>query len=141
MEYAEQGDVDNLITRHKTANKPIDEKEIWNIVTCSLKGLRDLHKQNIIHRDIKPANLLVCKDMNVKLGDLNVSKMLKNDDLAKTQVCTPYYCPPEIWKDKPYDTKCDIWSLGCVIYELCTGFQPFRADSMIALADKVAKGE
>lgn len=101
MEYAENGDVDNLIKKHKTARKAVDEKEIWNIVTCALKGLRDLHRQNIIHRDIKPANLFVSKDKHVKLGDLNVSKLLKGEELAKTQTGTPYYCPPEIWDDKP----------------------------------------
>jgi NIMA (never in mitosis gene a)-related kinase len=89
MEHAEHGDVDNLIKKYKTAHKAVDEKEIWNIVTCSLKGLRDLHKQNIIHRDIKPANLFVCSNKQVKLGDLNVSKMLKNNDLAQTQTGTP----------------------------------------------------
>jgi len=90
MEYAENGDVDALIKRHKTAHKAVDEKEVWNIVTCALKGLRDLHHQHIIHRDIKPANLFVCGNRHVKLGDLNVSKLLKNNDLAKTQTGTPY---------------------------------------------------
>lgn len=90
MEYAENGDVDALIKRHKTAHKAVDEKEVWNIVTCALKGLRDLHQQHIIHRDIKPANLFVCGNRHVKLGDLNVSKLLKNNDLAKTQTGTPY---------------------------------------------------
>lgn len=90
MEYAECGDVDSLIKKHKSTRKSIDEKEIWNIIECSLKGLRDLHKNNIIHRDIKPANLFICKDRKVKLGDLNVSKMLKCDnELAKTQTGTP----------------------------------------------------
>lgn len=140
-EQAEHGDVDMLIKRHKAASKAVDEKEIWKIISQALKGLRDLHKQNIIHRDIKPANLLVCKHKNVKLADLNVSTILKNDKLAQTQVCTPYQCPPEIWTDKPYDSKCDIWSLGIVAYELCTGCQPFRADSMVELANKVSKGE
>jgi NIMA (never in mitosis gene a)-related kinase len=68
----------------------VEEKDIWNIVECSLKGLRDLHKMNILHRDIKPANLFVCKDKKIKLGDLNVSKMLKSgDELAQTQTGTP----------------------------------------------------
>jgi serine/threonine protein kinase len=90
MEYAECGDVDSMIKKHKTSRKPIDEQDIWNIISCSLKGLRDLHQNNIIHRDIKPANLFVCRDKKVKLGDLNVSKMLKhNDELAKTQTGTP----------------------------------------------------
>ncbi len=54
----------------------------------------------------------------VLLGDLNVSKLSKND-FAKTQTGTPYYASPEVWREDPYDFKTDIWSLGCVMYELC----------------------
>jgi len=65
---------------------------------------------NIIHRDIKPANIFITDDlMNVKIGDLNVSKVLKQD-LAKTQIGTPYYLAPEIWNMKSYDYKADVFS-------------------------------
>lgn len=80
------------------------------------------------------------KDLTVKLGDLNVSKVAKNS-LAYTQTGTPYYASPEVWKDKPYDYKSDIWSLGCVLYEMMTLKPPFRADSMHNLCKKVVKGQ
>jgi NIMA (never in mitosis gene a)-related kinase len=51
-----------------------------------------------------------------------------------TQTGTPYYASPEVWQDKPYDHKSDIWSLGCVLYEMLTLLPPFRASSMQALA-------
>ena len=51
----------------------------------------------------------------------------------QTQTGTPYYASPEVWLDKAYDSKCDIWSLGCVIYELCTGHPPFLAKDMAGL--------
>ena len=70
---------------------------------------------NILHRDIKCANILMGKDDQAMLGDLNVSIISKNG-LAFTQIGTPYYACPEIWNDKPYNHKSDIWSLGCVIY-------------------------
>ena len=70
---------------------------------------------NILHRDIKCANILMGKDDQAMLGDLNVSIISKNG-LAFTQTGTPYYASPEIWNDKPYNHKSDIWSLGCVIY-------------------------
>ncbi len=57
-----------------------------------------------------------------------------------TQTGTPYYASPEVWKDKPYDNKCDIWSLGCVFYELASLHPPFRAQSMKDLAGKVIRG-
>ena len=77
----------------------------------------------ILHRDIKSANVFLNKNGLVKLGDLNVSKIVRS--LCQTQTGTPYYASPEIWLDKPYDIKSDIWSLGCVIYEMITLRPPF----------------
>lgn len=70
---------------------------------------------------------------------MNVSKIAKNG-LLYTQTGTPYYASPEVWKDKPYDSKSDIWSLGCVIYEMATLKPPFRAEDMDGLYQKVIKG-
>ena len=79
------------------------------------KGLYSLHSNKILHRDLKSANIFIAADGTYKLGDLNISKVLKRD-LAQTQTGTPYYCSPEVWKNKPYGVKSDIWSLGCVLY-------------------------
>ena len=76
----------------------------------------------------------------VKLGDLNVSKVAKGG-LLRTQTGTPYYACPEVWKDMPYDNKSDIWSLGCVLYEMCTKQPPFRAADMKGLYTKVVSGK
>lgn len=70
---------------------------------------------------------------------MNVSKIAKNG-LLYTQTGTPYYASPEVWMDKPYDCKSDIWSLGCVIYEMVTLKPPFRAEDMEGLYKKVVKG-
>jgi len=78
-------------------------------------------------------------DKTVKLGDLNVSKITKKG-LGYTQTGTPYYASPEVWKDQPYDAKSDIWSLGCVLYEMITLKPPFRAADMQGLYKKVLKG-
>lgn len=74
-----------------------------------------------------------------KLGDLNVSIASKNG-MAYTQTGTPYYAAPEVWNSKAYDSKCDIWSLGCVIYELVTHKPPFHGNGMEDLWKKVNKG-
>lgn len=79
----------------------------------------------IIHRDIKSANLFLTEDFEqIKLGDLNVAKIAKND-LASTQIGTPYYLAPEIWDNKIYDYRCDVYSLGTVIFEMATQKLPF----------------
>lgn len=75
-----------------------------------------------------------------KLGDLNVSKLAKKG-LLYTQTGTPYYASPEVWKEQPYDQKSDMWSLGCVIYEMATLHPPFRAEDREGLSRKVMHGE
>ena len=89
---------------------------------------------------MKSANIFLYKDHTAKLGDLNVSKVAKNG-LCQTQTGTPYYASPEVWEDKPYDLKSDIWSLGCVLYEMCALVPPFRADDMRGLCRRVLKGQ
>ena len=102
-----------------------------------LSALRTLHACNIIHRDLKSANIFLCEDRKqVKLGDMNVSKILKKD-FASTQTGTPYYASPEVWRDEDYNAKADIWSLGCVIFELCNLKQPFQASGLDRLYKKV----
>jgi NIMA (never in mitosis gene a)-related kinase len=82
-----------------------------------VRGLKALHNFKILHRDLKSANVFLNKDGDAKLGDLNVSKVAKKG-LLYTQTGTPYYASPEVWKDQPYDSKSDLWSLGCVLYEI-----------------------
>lgn len=103
-----------------------------------LKGLKFLHANNIIHRDIKPANIFFVNGIG-KLGDMNVSKVMEGK-YASTQTGTPYYTSPEIWQGKKYTATCDIWSLGCVIYELCTLRPPFTAKDFPGLMRKVISG-
>lgn len=75
----------------------------------------------------------------MKLGDMNVSKVAKKG-LLYTQTGTPYYASPEVWKDQPYDHKSDMWSLGCVLYEMAALKPPFRAENMEGLYKKVIRG-
>jgi NIMA (never in mitosis gene a)-related kinase len=84
-----------------------------------------MHEMNVMHRDLKCANVFMNRDGTIKLGDMNVSKVANNKGLNFTQTGTPYYASPEIWLDKPYDIKSDIWSLGCVTYEMITLRPPF----------------
>jgi NIMA (never in mitosis gene a)-related kinase len=70
---------------------------------------------------------------------MNVSKVAEKG-LGYTQTGTPYYASPEVWRDEPYGAKSDIWSLGCVVFEMVTLKPPFRADDMQGLFKKVVKG-
>ena len=64
-------------------------------------------------------------DVVAKLGDMNVSKVANHLGLNYTQTGTPYYASPEVWKDEPYGVKSDVWSLGCVVYEMAALKLPF----------------
>lgn len=84
--------------------------------------------------------MFLWKDGKAKLGDMNVSK-ISEKGLCQTQTGTPYYASPEVWKDEPYGPKSDIWSLGCVMYEMMSLKPPFQADDMEGLYKKVIKGD
>ena len=117
------------------------EQEIWSLIGQMAMGLKALHDKNILHRDLKCANIFLSRDGTVKMGDLNVSKVAKYGGLLFTQTGTPYYASPEVWKDQPYDNKSDIWSFGCVIYEVITLQPPFKAENMDMLYKKVLSGQ
>lgn len=137
MEFADGGDLYNRIADHQKKKTFFPESEIWQYFIQIARGLKRLHDSNIFHRDLKvgielklqSANVFLNKNGHVKLGDLNVSKVAKKG-LLYTQTGTPYYASPEVWKDKPYDQKSDIWSIGCVLYEMATLRPPFVAQDM-----------
>ena len=139
MNYATDGDLFQKITASRKSKELISEEQAWKIVLGAVAGLAKLHQLNIFHRDIKSANIFLRADGSALLGDLNVSKVAKGG-LLYTQTGTPYYASPEVWNDTPYDSKSDIWSLGCVLYETLSLYPPFRAQDMNALYKKVIKG-
>ena len=140
MEFADNGDLYQKITEHKKRSIFFEESTIWRIFIQLVKGLKSLHDLNILHRDLKSANIFLYSNGEAKIGDLNVSKVTRGG-LGTTQTGTPYYASPEVWNDFPYDNKSDIWSLGCVLYEMITLRPPFRASDMEGLYKKVTKGQ
>lgn len=151
MEYANNGDLYQKIQHHQKERYPFQEVEIWKIFIQIILGLRALHALKIMHRDLKvlivlfihlsqSANVFLYKDQTAKLGDMNVSKTTNKEGLNYTQTGTPYYASPEVWRDEPYSLKSDIWSLGCVLYEMITLKPPFTADDMQSLFRKVNRG-
>ena len=139
MEYADDGDLASKIKYNLKNGLIFHEKIIWNYLIQILEGINYLHENKIIHRDLKSANIFLMKDGTIKIGDLNVSTIAKMG-IAFTQTGTPYYASPEVWMDKSYNNKSDIWSIGCIIYELCMLKTPFRGTSMKNLCSNIQKG-
>ena len=140
MEYADKGDLYQKIVQFRKLKYLIDEVDVWRIFIQMTKGLKALHDLKILHRDLKSANIFLFSDGSAKIGDLNVSKVVRKG-LGYTQTGTPYYASPEVWNDQPYDNKSDIWSLACVLYEMLALHPPFRAENMEGLYNKVIKGQ
>lgn len=140
MEYCDNKDLENLIEeQRKGKSVGIQEREIWNYLYQIVVGVKCLHDNQILHRDIKSANILLNSNGDVKIGDLNVSKLLKIG-MLQTQTGTPYYASPEVWRDMPYDYKSDVWSIGCVLYEMCNLCPPFKGATLQEVYKKVCKG-
>ena len=140
MEFVGGGDISSKISECSKRRLLINEETIWNYFIQLLCALDKLHRMKIMHRDVKSANVFLSDDyLTLKLGDLNVAKIAKND-LASTQIGTPYYLAPEVWKNEIYSYKCDVFSLGCVLYEMATLKVPFEAGSLPELFKKVTRG-
>ena len=139
MEYADDGDLASKIKYNIKNHLVFEESTIWKLMIQLLEGLKYLNTKKIMHRDLKSANLFLTKNGVLKIGDLNVSKIAKLG-MAVTQIGTPYYAAPEIWQDKAYDYKCDIWSCGVIIYEIATLRTPFRGTSLNELYQNILHG-
>ena len=106
-------------------NQKFTEEEIMNWMIQIFIAIEYIHSQKIIHRDIKASNIFLSSIEIVKLGDFGISRVLENSmEAAITVVGTPFYMSPELCQNKPYTMKADIWSLGCLLYEICE----FRVD-------------
>ena len=141
MEYADDGDLQTKIHKMKKEGGMFNENLIWSYSIQMIEGLKALHDKKIMHRDLKSANIFLVKDKHqCKLGDMNVSKVIK-DKVLLTQTGTPYYASPEVWNDEPYSYKSDLWSIGCVIYEICALRPPFKGKDLDELYVNVCKGK
>jgi serine/threonine protein kinase len=86
--------------------------------------------------------VFLAADQNLKLGDFGLSKNCENvDSLCQTFVGTPYYMSPELINESSYNSKSDIWSLGCLIYELCALEPPFQSKTQAGLSQKIREGK
>ncbi|KAI1614091.1 never in mitosis a-like kinase [Exophiala viscosa] len=164
MEYCGGGDLGSVIKELKRKNEYAKEEFVWRIFSQIITALyrchygvdppepgNDLSRQKdirqvvagkmILHRDLKPENIFLGDDQSVKLGDFGLSKLMHSHDFASTYVGTPFYMSPEICAAEKYTLHSDIWSLGCIMYELCTREPPFNANSHLQLVQRIRKGE
>ncbi|KAJ7815261.1 kinase-like domain-containing protein, partial [Mycena olivaceomarginata] len=114
MEYCGGGDLSNIIKQAVKQKRHIPEATVWRYLREILSALNYCH-----NTDLKPENVFLDEANTVKLGDFGLSKALVHAEFATTYSGTPIYMSPELVRGIAYNSKSDIWSLGCVIYELC----------------------
>ena len=143
--YYDGGNLENYITTNRALNKYIKISTVWDFFIQLCYGIKYLHDNNIMHKDLKPANILLddkIKPTKVIIIDFGVSIINKqNDNLANTIIGTPYFMCPELCENKKYSNKCDVWALGCILYELVTLEKPFQAQNIQLLNYKISVGK
>ena len=138
MEFLEGEPLDERLKRETRLPLP----EILRIGREIAEGLADAHEKSLIHRDIKPANIwLEGKKAHVKILDFGLARAM-DDQAHLTQsgaiIGTPAYMAPEQACGKPVDHRCDLFSLGCVLYRMCTGEMPFKGNDTLAILSALA---
>lgn len=140
MEYCPGGDLSQVVKSHREKGLLLDESQVLKWLGEVANALSYLHSNKVLHRDIKSSNVYLTANGKVKIGDFGIAKILANtNDVAKTIVGTPYYMSPEVCENKPYSGKSDVWSLGCLAYELCALQHPFTGNTLLGLMMKILK--
>jgi len=133
-EFCNGGDLRGFFSNLK---EPLKEKQARTILKDIIKGLEDLSKCKIIHRDLKPENILIHNN-NFKIADFGLSKSVENFQyqILSSIVGSPLYMAPQVIREEHYTSKCDIWSLGVIYYEMLFGKSPWPATTVKELIRK-----
>lgn len=145
MQYAEGGTLERLINDQKVIGdmrEYFPEKTVLEYFTQILIALDHMHSKHIVHRDLKPQNILMNRRKTIlKLSDFGISKELGTKSAASTVIGTPNYLSPEICECRPYNQKCDMWALGCVLFELLHLERAFDGENLPAIVMKITQGK
>eukprot|EP01045_Picozoa_sp_COSAG04_P023102 COSAG04_NODE_2697_length_3716_cov_5.217307_2_plen_326_part_00 len=140
MEYADGGTLYTVL-RSALHTGPLAESSVLAYFAQLLAAVRCLHQNHILHRDLKSPNVFLTLDNTVKLGDFGLSRVLASNSFAKSTVGTVPQLSPELCKGKPYGTECDVWALGCLLYEMTHRRNAFKEHSLPATVMKIMRGD
>uniref|UniRef100_A0A8C6JST8 non-specific serine/threonine protein kinase n=1 Tax=Melopsittacus undulatus TaxID=13146 RepID=A0A8C6JST8_MELUD len=132
-DYAE-GELFQILEDDRT----LPEDQVQTIAAQLVSALYYLHSHRILHRDMKPQNILLGKDGVVKLCDFGFARAMSIHTMVLTSIKgTPLYMSPELVEERPYDHTADLWSVGCILYELFVGTPPFYTSSIFQLVSLI----
>src|SRR5262249_18843931 len=125
----------------RLAGGPLPLEEILRIGIETATGLAAAHAQGLVHRDVKPANILLEDGGRVKLTDFGLARACDDTRFSQPGVVagTPEYMAPEQARGEAVDQRADLFSLGSVLYALCTGRHPFRGGGTLAVLQRVCQ--
>lgn len=129
MEFCEGGTLQELIARSKGENKKIEEDEVWRIFYQLAQAIDYIHRDGIIHRNINPSNIYFRESQrkNIKLGGFSFAKKIDYvEAFSSTVLPNTHYLSPEQIETEACTKQTDIWTLGCLMYEVCVLQSPFR---------------
>ncbi|XP_041619455.1 serine/threonine-protein kinase Nek4 isoform X11 [Vulpes vulpes] len=140
MGFCEGGDLYRKLKERKGQLLPESQVVEWFVQIAM--ALQYLHEKHILHRDLKTQNVFLTRTNIIKVGDLGIARVLENNgDMANTLIGTPYYMSPELFSNKPYNYKSDVWALGCCVYEMATLKHAFNAKDMNSLVYRIIEGK
>ncbi|XP_042536103.1 serine/threonine-protein kinase Nek4 isoform X1 [Dipodomys spectabilis] len=140
MGFCEGGDLYRKLKEQKGQLLPESRVVEWFVQIAM--ALQYLHEKHILHRDLKTQNVFLTRTNIIKVGDLGIARVLENNsDMASTLIGTPYYMSPELFSNKPYNYKSDVWALGCCVYEMATLKHAFNAKDMNSLVYRIIEGK
>ncbi|XP_071086198.1 serine/threonine-protein kinase Nek11-like [Haliotis cracherodii] len=140
-EYCDGGDLDIKIGDCKKSKTTFDEKSILDWLVQLLLAVQYMHSRRVLHRDLKTRNIFIRNNM-VKIGDFGISRILMGTtDMASTFTGTPYYMSPEVLKHEGYNSKSDVWSIGCILFELCALEHAFNGQGLMGVMYKIVEGK
>ncbi|XP_006168719.1 serine/threonine-protein kinase 36 isoform X2 [Tupaia chinensis] len=118
----------------------LPEDQVQVIAAQLVSALYYLHSHRILHRDMKPQNILLAKGGGIKLCDFGFARAMSTNTMVLTSIKgTPLYMSPELVEERPYDHTADLWSVGCILYELAVGTPPFYTTSIFQLVNLILK--
>ncbi|KAM4721752.1 serine/threonine-protein kinase Nek4 [Rhinophrynus dorsalis] len=140
MGFCEGGDLYHKLKEQK--GKLLPESQVMDWFIQIAMALQYLHDERIMHRDLKTQNIFLTRSNIIKVGDLGIARVLETQyDMASTLIGTPYYMSPELFANKPYNFKSDVWALGCCVYEMATLRHAFNAKDMNSLVYRIIEGK
>ncbi|CAM9619833.1 unnamed protein product, partial [Scytosiphon promiscuus] len=152
---AAAGDLKRQVRKALERELHFEERIIWSYFSQVCGAISYMHQQGVMHRDLKPANIFLTLKGQVKVGDLGLGRLMRTGEgggnvdgdaeqqQAFSKVGTPLYMSPEVLKGGGYSWSSDVWSLGCVLYELAMLRSPFKSEglNLYSLFQKISSGK